>query len=45
MAGIWFHCQTFDGTYTFSDLMDAHEMLDWRDANKVAVNEWRDRNK
>ena len=27
MAGIWRQHEMWDGTYTFDDLLDAHEML------------------
>jgi hypothetical protein len=26
-AGIWTHAQAVDGSFTFADLMDAHELL------------------
>jgi hypothetical protein len=27
-AGLWRQRETFDGTYSFADLLDAHELLD-----------------
>jgi hypothetical protein len=30
----------FDGTYTFSDLLDAHELLDVKAANERLIHEY-----
>jgi hypothetical protein len=42
LAGLWRHHETFDGTYTFKDLMDAHELLDTKEANEVIAREWQE---
>lgn len=34
MAGVWKQRETFDGTYTFEDLLDAHEILDIKAENE-----------
>jgi hypothetical protein len=28
MTGLWRHHELWDGTYSFADLVDAHELLD-----------------
>jgi hypothetical protein len=40
MAGMWRHCETFDGTYDFADLLDAHEFLDVKAENQERYAEW-----
>jgi len=30
MAGLWMHRDAIDGTYSFLDLVEAHELLDMR---------------
>lgn len=42
MAGVWRQHELWDGTYSFADLLDAHEMLNVqyeneRRANKAAM--------
>jgi hypothetical protein len=34
MAGMWEQRQVFDGTYSFEDLLDVHELLDIREENE-----------
>lgn len=34
MAQLWRQHETWDGTYTFQDLLDIHEALDVRDENE-----------
>ena len=34
MAGLWRQYEISDGTYTFLDLVDIHEMLDAREENE-----------
>lgn len=34
MAGLWRQYELNDGTYSFYDLLEIHEMLDARDANE-----------
>jgi hypothetical protein len=31
---MWRQCETWDGTYDFEDLMDAHELLDVQEENR-----------
>lgn len=45
IAGLWTHKETFDGTYSFEDLLDAHELLDLKEANEGRVREWEEANK
>ncbi|HEX4209510.1 MAG TPA: hypothetical protein VHY56_03890 [Candidatus Binataceae bacterium] len=40
LAGIWTHREIFDGTYSFEDLLDAHELLDFREENQRRAAEW-----
>ena len=37
-AGLWQQHELWDGTYTFSDLLDAHELLDVRYENERRAN-------
>jgi hypothetical protein len=41
-AGIWRQRELRDGTYTFADLMDAHEMLDLKYKNDVDFEAWKE---
>jgi hypothetical protein len=42
LAGIWSHRETIDGvTFTFADLLDAHEILDVRERNEAEYRAWR----
>jgi hypothetical protein len=34
---MWRQCETWDGTYSFIDLLDAHEILDVKSANEEAA--------
>ncbi len=34
LAGLWRHCELFDGTYSFEDLLDVHELLDVKAENE-----------
>ena len=34
MDGIWKHHEIFDGTYSFKDLCDVHELLDIKIENE-----------
>lgn len=43
MDGMWKLHETFDGTYTIDDLLDAHEILDVRDENEARAHRWRER--
>lgn len=40
MAGLWKQHETFDGTYTLDDLIDAHEMLDLKEENQSRAQAW-----
>lgn len=40
MAGMWRQHETFDGTYTLDDLLDAHEMLDLKEENERRWQAW-----
>jgi len=37
MAGFWRHHELWDGTYTFKDLLDIHEVLDTREENEARL--------
>lgn len=39
--GMWEHKDAINGTYKFKDLLDAHEMLDVKEANKIAFDNWK----
>jgi len=39
MGGMWKQCETWDGTYTLDDLLDAHEMMAVRHENEQRANE------
>ena len=41
VAGIWQHKDAINGTYKFKDLLDAHEILDVKEANQIAFEEWK----
>ena len=45
MAGIWRQSDTWDGTYTCVDLLDAHEMLDLKAENDRRRAEWEAENR
>jgi hypothetical protein len=36
LAGFWRHHEVFDGTYSFMDLLDIHELMDFKQET-----EWR----
>jgi hypothetical protein len=36
---LWKPKEAFDGTYDASDLMDAHEILDWQEENRERARE------
>jgi len=40
VAGMWRQHEVWDGRYTFSDLMDAHEILIVREENKRRAEEY-----
>ena len=40
MAGVWKQKETFDGTYSFEDLLDAHEILDIKAENENRLDSW-----
>lgn len=42
MAGMWRLHETFDGTYTIDDLMDAHEILDVKEENEARIRRWQE---
>lgn len=42
IAKLWTHKEAVDGTFTFADLMDAHEMLDVKAANEARFHAWRE---
>ncbi|APF21190.1 DUF6889 family protein [Clostridium butyricum] len=35
MAGMWKQHEVWDGTYSFDDLLNAHEMIDVRNENEA----------
>ena len=35
MAGMWKQHEIWDGTYSFSDLLDAHEMINVQNENRA----------
>jgi hypothetical protein len=37
---MWKQHEAIDGTYTFEDLLVAHEILDVKEANEIALNEY-----
>ena len=37
---MWQQHEATDGTYTFSDLLVAHEILNVKEANQLAYQEW-----
>jgi hypothetical protein len=37
---MWQQREVSDGTYSFMDLLIAHEILDVQDANRIAYQEW-----
>jgi hypothetical protein len=45
LAGVWKHHELFDGTYTFADLMDVHEMLDVKEKNEADFHHWKEARK
>lgn len=42
VAGMWTHREAVDGTFTFTDLMDAHEVLDVKAANEARFHAWQE---
>jgi len=40
MNGAWQQHQVWDGTYTFGDLLDWHEMFTVKNENERRVREW-----
>ncbi len=42
IAGLWRQHETWDGTYTLSDLLDAHEMMAVKAENERRFEEWRE---
>jgi len=40
VAGMWLQRETFDGTYTVEDLLDACEVLDVKAENQARNNKW-----
>lgn len=44
VAGMWRQHETWDGTYTFDDLLDAHEVLMVQEKNKQRAREAAERN-
>ena len=42
VAGMWTHSQAVDGTFTFADLMDVHELLDVKAANDLRFHHWQE---
>jgi hypothetical protein len=40
IAGLWTQKETFDGTYSFEDLLDIHELLDIQIVNDRRQREW-----
>jgi hypothetical protein len=40
LAGMWTHREAVDGTFTFADLMDVHELLDVKAANEIRFQAW-----
>ncbi len=40
MAGMWRQHETWDGTYSFEDLLDAHEILDIKAENERRMRDW-----
>lgn len=40
-AGMWRQRELTDGTYDFSDLLDAHEFLDVKEDNAERFNDWK----
>lgn len=41
LEGVWQHHQTFDGTYSFEDLVDIHELLDVKLENERRAIAWK----
>lgn len=37
---MWRQHEATDGTYTFADLLAAHEILNVKEANQLAYQEW-----
>jgi hypothetical protein len=42
---MWRQHEVWDGTYTFDDLLDAHEMLAVKAENRRRAEEWQERNR
>jgi hypothetical protein len=41
---MWLQREVNDGTYTFLDLLIVHELLDVKEANEAALQEWVNKN-
>jgi hypothetical protein len=39
---MWKQHEVFDGTYTFVDLLDAHEMMRVKSENEKRIQDWQD---
>lgn len=44
MMGMWTHKDLLAGTFTFSDLMDVHELLDLKEENQQRGRAWAEQN-
>jgi hypothetical protein len=44
IAGIWTHRDLVDRAFTFADLVNAHEILNLKEANDAAYQQWKDAN-
>lgn len=42
---MWKQREAIDGTYSFDDLLIAHEILDVKEANQAGFREWEESNK
>ena len=40
IAGIWTHRDVVEDVFSFEDLLDAHELLDVREANAAIAHDW-----
>lgn len=43
IAGMWQQHELWDGTYTLTDLLDAHEMMLVKQENQRRFDEWQSR--
>jgi hypothetical protein len=39
LRGLWSHRDLRNGVYDVDDLLDAHEALDWQEANEAIIRE------